>query len=1124
MFGHSSRYVVAASLVSLIACSGGDTRRAAPPADDVVALNNRGVGLMGQFEYGQAREIFGRAAAAHPERLDLQVNLAIATMHRQQEGDTGEAQRIFERVLSLDSQQLRAHYGLGLLLLHDGHARDALPHFTFVAEHAPGDSYAWYYVAQCRSQEADFTDALPLYERALSINPHLRSAAYGAFQTMQRLGRADAPRMLDVFHQLETNPQSEVAEFKYTRLGPLAEAATIDQPLRARSARPAGPVFELAPIQIARAPAPLSWRRFAPRHGGAAAQPVSITAADIDGDGRIDLFVAGAIDDHGVARNAVLLNRGASGFVLDRDNPLAAVSDVQAALWGDFDNDGLTDVYLCRRGANQLWRQTEKGRWSNVTETAHAGGGGGVTIDGAMFDADHDGDLDLLLVKESGANELLNNNGDGTFRPLGAAIGLAGRRPSVGVVVADLDADRDADIIAIRRTPPHDVRINDRAWRYHADPAFDALVRTPMSAAVAGDLDADGHPEIYTSGSDGIRRWTRAASGSWEPRVIVGTKGLANAAQLALADVDGDGRLELIATGSDGRWQALAISAAGDATPVFVDEGPPVAGWALAVLDATRGPSIVAMPVAMPADTNDGPLLWRPGAGRFPFVAVSLSGRDPRSHQIRSNASGIGAQVAARAGSQWTALSTYRPQSGVGQSLQPLAIGLGGAPQIDFVAVTWSDGVFQSELALVPGPLRPIAETQRQLSSCPVLFAYDGTRFAFVTDVLGVGGIGTQTSPGVYDPPRPRENLLLPEGLLAARHGRFALKITEPMEEVAYIDAARLVAYDVPPGWQLVLDERRATSGPEATGEPRFYRDDRAPTQATSQDSRGVEDVTQAIAAADGVAAPPGRVDPRHIGRTDEHVLTLRFDRALDDHAEGEPMLVADGWIEYPYAQTLFAAWQAGAPYRPPTLEARGADGVWHVLRHEFGYPAGMPRRMSVPLGRLPPGTKELRLSTTQEIYWDRLSVAYAAACPLASKQVLPLASAQVARTGFARREMLGSRRPSYDYDRRAPLWDARYARGQYTAEGPATDLVAREDGAVAILGPGEELHLEFGASPRAPKPGWTRRFVLEARGWCKDMDLYTRDGDTVEPLPGQRTPAAARLQRRYTTRYESGR
>ena len=362
--------------------------------------------------------------------------------------------------------------------------------------------------------------------------------------------------------------------------------------------------------------------------------------------------------------------------------------------------------------------------------------------------------------------------------------------------------------------------------------------------------------------------------------------------------------------------------------------------------------------------------------------------------------------------------------------------------------------------------------------------------------------------------------MLLPDGLLASRNGRYELKITEPMEEAAYVDSVRLVAYDLPPGWSMVLDERKAISAPDATGDPRFYREELLPVQAVDDEG---EDVTRAVTTADGVAAPPGRVDPRFIGRTDNHVLTLRFDRALDS-PRGAPMLVADGWIEYPYAQTLFAAWQAGAQYLAPTVEARGTDGQWRVLRREFGYPAGMPRRMSLPLGRLPPGTKELRMRTTQEIYWDRLAVAYAEPNAVAAARVLPLASARLASSGFPLREMHAWRRPSYDYDRRAPLWDTRYLKGHYTAQGPVTDLLASEDGAVAIFGPGEELHLEFDASQAPLKPGWTRRFVLEARGWCKDMDLYTKDGDTVEPLPGTRGPAAARLQQRYTTRYESGR
>jgi hypothetical protein len=130
--------------------------------------------------------------------------------------------------------------------------------------------------------------------------------------------------------------------------------------------------------------------------------------------------------------------------------------------------------------------------------------------------------------------------------------------------------------------------------------------------------------------------------------------------------------------------------------------------------------------------------------------------------------------------------------------------------------------------------------------------------------------------------------------------------------------------------------------------------------------------------------------------------------------------------------------------------------------------------------------------------------------------------SARLAADGFPRRETHEWRRPSYDYDRRVPLWDTRQLKGRYTATGPVTELLDSTDGALAIFGPGEELHLEFDAAQPALTPGWTRRYVLEARGWCKDMDLYTRDGDTIEPLPGIRGPAASQLQRQYTTRDQS--
>ena len=91
-----------------------------------------------------------------------------------------------------------------------------------------------------------------------------------------------------------------------------------------------------------------------------------------------------------------------------------------------------------------------------------------------------------------------------------------------------------------------------------------------------------------------------------------------------------------------------------------------------------------------------------------------------------------------------------RTASGPGQSLQPVSIGLGGSGGTAPTScpLVWSDGILQTEIDLEGGRLHRIEETQRQLSSCPVLFAYDGTGFRFVTDILGVGGIGFLERPG----------------------------------------------------------------------------------------------------------------------------------------------------------------------------------------------------------------------------------------------------------------------------------------------------------------------------------------------------------------------------------------
>jgi tetratricopeptide (TPR) repeat protein len=1080
---------------------------------NLIALNNRGVGLMGKFEYDEALKVFDQLAQQHPQWIEVQVNRAIATLNRQREGDEEAALKILDDVLQTDANNLRAHYCSGLLKLYLQSPAEALKHFQIVAEVDPQDAYAAYYTGQCLAQERTYDEALTWYGRAVAIDPYLRSAYYAVSQAARAAGRNnEAAEFLDAFQKLEKNPRARLVEFKYTRMGPKGMALAVDVEKREPTPLPVGPVF-LDPVPLLTNGDQYIWR--APRED----RPVSITACDIDMESDIDVFIAGAVDDVRI-HNAVCINNGDGTFTMDPAHPLASVENVNAALWGDYDNDGLTDVYLCRRGANMLWRQAEKGVWKDVTESTKAANGELDTVDGAMVDFDHDGDLDIFCVNFDGPNELLNNNLDGTFRPIAKEQGIAGPGTgSVQVLPVDLDADRDMDIIVLNKQPPHDVWVNDRLWKYRTAEGFDEFRQSSAQAALAIGSEHDGNADLWTLRWSLMRQWWNRQGAQYVTASFDHSQESPDAREnsfFMLACATGDGKASSVSRTARG-WSANSLSRADIDTDFYSDVV--ARGMAELILGGENGPALVGIPEA------DQPLIWRPGPGRYPFATLSFFGRKD-ADTMRSNASGIGTHYAARIDSMWVMGDRLRDSSGPGQSLQPVAIGLGGHDKIDFVAIDWSDGVFQSEIDLAAGKEHEIVETQRQLSSCPVLFAWNGEEYAFVTDVLGVGGIGYMVTPGEYAPSRPWENVLLPDGASESQNGRYVLKLSEPMEEACYLDSAKLVAYDLPPRWHMTVDDRMSILGPDPTGELIVFRE--TISTMNVMNDRG-EDVTKDVVAADLRAAPVGEVDPRFIGRlVKDCSLTITFDQPLDRDAPSRKrlMMIIDGWVEYPYSQTMFAAWQAGADYRAPSIEAMDGHGQWHMVLEQFGYPAGMPRQMSVPLPpeRLPKGCNTLRITTNQEIYFDRIAIALAESNDQVVRHELPMTEARLIQSGFAKRQTFDQRRPYYNYNQRAPFWDTRYQRGLYTCVGPCLELVQAHDEALAIFGPGEEIHMEFDASMPALPAGWTRAFMLEVRGWCKDMDLFTKDGETLEPLPGESSSHRNRLHEKYNSRYESGR
>jgi len=123
-------------------------------------------------------------------------------------------------------------------------------------------------------------------------------------------------------------------------------------------------------------------------------------------------------------------------------------------------------------------------------------------------------------------------------------------------------------------------------------------------------------------------------------------------------------------------------------------------------------------------------------------LALQPSGIRSRDGRTRSPASGYGATLTVRAGLREQRVLYTGQSGGANQSLLPAVFGLGGAGKADYIDFLWPDGVAQAEMGLAAGQTHKVAELQRKISSCPVLFAWNGTRFEFITDFAGVGGLG----------------------------------------------------------------------------------------------------------------------------------------------------------------------------------------------------------------------------------------------------------------------------------------------------------------------------------------------------------------------------------------------
>lgn len=171
----------------------------------------------------------------------------------------------------------------------------------------------------------------------------------------------------------------------------------------------------------------------------------------------------------------------------------------------------------------------------------------GSSMDTQAFDADGDGDLDLLIAKEVQPNVLLLNDGTGRMSVAPAGSVPGGAYDSEDVAVADFDGDGDLDAaIAAEDDRMSELYLNDGRGTFSA--ANDRLpARGVAQSVIAADVDADGDADLLFGNHGQNFLFVNDGAGRFADQTHPRLPAVNDLTQdLEAGDVDGDGDLDLV--------------------------------------------------------------------------------------------------------------------------------------------------------------------------------------------------------------------------------------------------------------------------------------------------------------------------------------------------------------------------------------------------------------------------------------------------------------------------------------------------------------------------------------------------------------------------------------------------
>jgi cytochrome c-type biogenesis protein CcmH/NrfG len=1107
------------AIVSAIALAAG-CKKTQPRTEDIFQAQTLGLGYLDRGQLAEAETQFKSVISMAPDEPLGHAYLGLTSLRGSRFAD---AEKELRRAHDLDASNADIDLMLAKLYAVTGRTADARRVLDQASRGAPNNAHVLYALAELdRQAAASDSSQLGAYEqalrKALAVAPLNVALRLQLADVLLRRGQTDS-----VVHHLEdarrTGPSipadaRPALDTTVARLqaGKLTDARTsFDRFSRAMSTTSEyqtslndvkwidGPLSGTPTLAFM--PKSLSQLRGVARGGSApdvrftdatseigfATVPSqAIAVGDVDGDGNEDIFIGGHLYHI----------QGGQALDVTQRAGLAAVQPVFAS-FADVDNDGRLDLFVIGTdGRAHLFRNEGGSRFTDVS--ARAGMANLFGARKAIFaDLDHDGDLDVLLV---GGTRIAfyRNNGDGTFTEMADAMGFATSRADTrDVAFADFDGDGRTDVLVVNASGVPTLYHNEGGRRFADATAQSGLAADGGSIVRAADYDNDGYIDVLIAGGSGEPTlWLNNGNGTFrrDSRSAASLRALRGASDTQFIDYDNDGWLDLVATGqttvmlrNDGRGKLEQRS---DVLPASIKTGSTVAAIDI---DNDGDMDLVV------GDQTGAHLLRNDNGNARLSMQVRLTGL--RTGAGKNNDFGIGSKLEVRAGDLYQTRVVTAPVT---------HFGLGPHLKADVIRIEWTNGVPQT--VFFPGTDQDVIENEVLKGSCAFLYTWDGTRFRFVTDVMWRSALGMpmglmaggMSNVAAYAPAGASQEYLRISGdALKPRNGKYTLQLTEELWETAFADQLELLAVDHPDSVQVFVDEKFVPPGPVAL---KMFEITHPRPPVSAVDDRG-NDVLPALRDLDDryvANLTPGEYQ----GVVAPHDLIMDLG---DEAGRDDSYLFLRGWI-YPTDASINVALsqRRGGGTTMPSLDVRDAGGRWVNAIPSLSFPSGKSKTLVVPLaGIFRTRDHHVRIRTNMQIYWDQAFIAGDGRWAMgdtnndAKIAQLRMTKADLHFRGYSRTYRKGGRYGPwwFDYDSVSRESPWRPITGAFTRFGDVLPLLRTSDDMYVIMAPGDEATLEFDAPP-APKPGWTRDFLLYTDGWIKDSDLNTAFGTTVEPLP----------------------